>query len=104
MPLVLGEAMLAGVAAVSTPWTGVEAFIQDGQTGYLSSDWTVEAFQSALARSIDDSAARKELAERGRNVAAERFDLDRAVRSHAELYRELASGSQPISARRLRNA
>jgi glycosyltransferase involved in cell wall biosynthesis len=99
MPLILGEAMLAGVPVVSTPWTGVEAFINDGQTGYLPADWSVAAFATALARSIDDPVARRNIAARGKTAAAERFDLTRAVRSHADLYRELASRTS--GARRL---
>jgi glycosyltransferase involved in cell wall biosynthesis len=91
MPLILGEAMLAGVPVVSTPWTGVETFIEDGQTGYLAADWSVEAFSSALARPFDDPLTRTTIGARGRVAAAERFDLSRAVRLHADLYRELAS-------------
>jgi glycosyltransferase involved in cell wall biosynthesis len=102
MPLVLGEAMLAGVPVVSAPWTGVAAFIEDGQTGFLSADWSVEAFSSALARAFDDPIARKAIALRATQAASERFDLARAVQLHAELYRSLAvrsaSGAQRANA------
>lgn len=95
MPLVMGEAMLSGVPVASTPWTGVETFIKDGETGYLSADWSIAAYSSTLARAMQDALSRKAVAARARTAAAERFDIRRAVRSHAELYRELvAAGSR----------
>jgi glycosyltransferase involved in cell wall biosynthesis len=90
MPLVLGEAMLAGVPVVSTPWTGVEAFIESGRTGYLADDWSVEAFSAALAQPIDDPASLEAIRSRAAQLAGQRFDLDRTARLHADLYRELA--------------
>lgn len=99
MPLVLGEAMLAGVPVVSAPWTGVDAFIDDGLTGYLSADWSVDAFVAALTRPVADARARRAVALRARDAAAQRFDLGRSVRLHADLYRELASHSGRRAAR-----
>jgi glycosyltransferase involved in cell wall biosynthesis len=91
MPLVLGEAMLAGIPVVSTPWTGIDAFITDGDTGYLSADWSVEAFTAALGRAMDDRQTRAAIAARAQRAASERFSLKRAVQLHADLYRELVS-------------
>jgi glycosyltransferase involved in cell wall biosynthesis len=96
MPLVLGEAMMSGVPVVSTPWTGVDAFMADGQTGFISADWSVEAFTSTLARAIDDGPLRDAIGARGREVALERFDIRRTVRLHAELYRQLTSGLRAV--------
>ncbi len=105
MPLVLGEAMLSGIPVVSTPWTGIDTLVTDGETGYLSADWSVEAYTAALGRAIDDPAARLTLANRAREVAMERFDLERAVRAHADLYRTLASAAPAGRlARRFRSA
>jgi glycosyltransferase involved in cell wall biosynthesis len=94
MPLVLGEAMLAGVTVLSTPWTGVDAFIEDGKTGILAADWSVEAFASAIARTIEDPGLRRDISTRALGSARERFDLGRMVRSHAELYRSLARNTK----------
>lgn len=91
MPLVLGEAMFSGVPAVSAPWTGVDAFIEDGHTGYIAANWDVPEYSAALARAIDDPIARGSIGEHARKAAVERFDLSRAVHAHANLYRQLAS-------------
>jgi glycosyltransferase involved in cell wall biosynthesis len=100
MPLVLGEAMLAGVPVVSAPWTGVDVFIEDGITGFLAADWSVDAFRAAMARPAGDAVARRAVASRAREAAALRFDLRRSVRLHADLYRELASHSRRRAAGR----
>lgn len=91
MPLVLGEAMLANVPVVSSPWTGVKAFIEDGVTGYLSPDWSVDGFSSALLRAIEAPADRANVAIRASRFAATQFDLTTTVERHIELYRTLAS-------------
>jgi glycosyltransferase involved in cell wall biosynthesis len=88
MPLALGEAMRAGVAAVATPWAGVEDFITDGETGLISSDFSVDAFVRALVRLGDDDV-RAGIAARAKAFADRRFDLSACVRGHVELYESL---------------
>ena len=93
MPLALGEAMRAGLPVVTTPWAGAEAFVDDGVTGVVAADFSVEAFAAALDR-LRDEPRRRALAERGRAFADRRFDLERNVRRHIELYAEL-TGARP---------
>ncbi len=90
MPLVLGESMLCGVPVVTAPWTGVREFVEHGQTGYVTNDWSVDAFSSAIASAIDDSFARREIAAAAKETALDRFDLERTVARHASLYQSLS--------------
>jgi glycosyltransferase involved in cell wall biosynthesis len=90
MPLVLGEAMLAGIPVVSAPWTGVDAFVRDGITGFVSADWTVDAFAAAVESAVENPGLRRLVAAGATEIARERFDLQRTADTHAELYRELA--------------
>jgi glycosyltransferase involved in cell wall biosynthesis len=92
MPLALGEAMRAGLPVVTTPWTGVEALVSDGVSGFVASDFSVEGFGAALERLRDD-ALRRGVAERGRAYADVRFDPERTVREHVALYRELTGAA-----------
>ncbi len=92
MPLALGEAMRAGLPVVTTPWTGVESLVSDGATGFVARDFSVDGFGAALERLRDDTL-RREVAERGRAFADERFDPERNVREHIALYRELAGAA-----------
>jgi glycosyltransferase involved in cell wall biosynthesis len=89
MPLALGEAMLAGLPVVSTPWTGSRAFLEDGVTAFVSADASAGAFARALSR-LSDPVARAAVASRGEAFASERFDLATTVRGHVALYDEVA--------------
>ncbi len=89
MPLALGEAMRAGLPVVTTPWTGYEDFVRDGETGFVAEGDDVDSFAPALVRAQDD-VARRRVAERARVFADERFDLGVSVRRHIALYRSLA--------------
>ncbi len=88
MPLALGEAMLADLAVVSTPWEGSAAFLRDGETAIVSAAHEVDAFAAALRRAANP-ALRHALAVRARAFAAERFDMAKTVRAHVDLYRSL---------------
>ena len=91
MPLALGEAMRAGLPVATMPWAGVEDFVRDGETGFVASAGgnDVDSFVEALVRAEDD-VARRRVAERAREFADERFDLDASVRRHIKLYESLA--------------
>lgn len=90
MPLALGEAMMDGLPAISTPWDGVRDFITAGETGYLAEDFTAEALANAFALAASDDALRARVRSNARRYAAARFDIRRTARAHADLYRELA--------------
>ena len=89
MPLALGEAMMDGLPAISTPWEGARDFITDGETGYLAADFTAEALANSFVRAANDDALRARIRSNARRYAAARFDIRRTARAHAELYREL---------------
>jgi glycosyltransferase involved in cell wall biosynthesis len=92
MPLALGEAMRAGLPVVTTPWSGVEALVTDGVSGFVARDFSVEGFGAALER-LRDEPLRRGVAERGRVFADLRFDPERTVREHVALYRELTGAA-----------
>lgn len=94
MPLALGEAMRAGVAIVSTPWTGVADVVVDGETGFVADDFSTSAFARALLRLRDD-AERTGVAAAAKTFADARFDLTACVQSHVELYEQLVAPPQP---------
>jgi len=90
MPLALGEAMLAGLAVVTTPWAGYAAFVRDGETAFVAADESVAAFAAALRRALDPGA-RAAVAARGARAAAERFDLGASALLHRDLYVAVAA-------------
>ena len=90
LPVTLIDAMLAGVPVVSSPWEGFGEFLIDGETGFVATDWSQEAFAEAILRALADPARLRRVADRARTFALERFDMDPAARRLASLYRTLA--------------
>ena len=89
MPLALGEAMLAGLPVVTTPWRGHESFVRDGVTGFVASGWKPRELLAAAVRAASD--ARIAVTDAALSFARDRFDPETHVVRHAELYRSLAA-------------
>jgi glycosyltransferase involved in cell wall biosynthesis len=90
MPLAMGEAMMAGLPVVTTPWEGSGDFVIAGETGFVCADWSIEAAYGTMREAFDDPARLAAIAERGRAYAFSAFDMARSVRRHADLYRSLS--------------
>jgi glycosyltransferase involved in cell wall biosynthesis len=89
MPLALGEAMRAGLPVVTAPWDGYADFARDGETAFVATDGSAEAFAAAFERARS-AALRVSIADRARAFADRAFALETSVERHAALYTELA--------------
>lgn len=92
MPLALGEAMMAGLAPVTTPWDGHDDFVRDGETGFVATGFDGTALSTAILRAYGDDAVRTAIAHRAQIAAREMFDVGAMVRAHVALYDSLARG------------
>ncbi|MGZ4385557.1 MAG: glycosyltransferase, partial [Gaiellaceae bacterium] len=88
LPLVVLEAMQAGLPVVASDVGSVCEAVIDGETGLLVPPDDVAALVGAI-RSILDPARAATMGERGRSVAARRFTVRRMVREYELLYRRL---------------
>ena len=52
LPISLLEAMSVGVTPISTPAGGVVNVIEDGKTGFLSTDFSKESYKAAITRAL----------------------------------------------------
>lgn len=87
MPVVVKEAMAAGVPVVATDVVGVGEMVEDGRSGLLVPPDDPGAMAVALDRLLGDAALRRRMGERGRTVVEERFDLRHQVeRLHREVF------------------
>lgn len=74
LPVVLMEAMAAGLPVVTTRITGVPELVDDGRTGLLVPPARADLLADALQRVLEDPGLRDDLARAGLEVVAERFD------------------------------
>ncbi len=92
LPLVVPEAMAAGLPIVTTSVGGLPGVVDHGQTGLL-----VPVDEAALAAALAKLASDRELAQamgrRAREVALERYSHDRMVEAYLELYASARNGS-----------
>lgn len=90
MPVALIEAQLAGLPVIATNVGSNREVIQDEVTGLIAIR-SVDALVSAVNRFTSFPALIRTQGDKGRYRATKEFSLDKMVRSHADLYRELRS-------------
>lgn len=88
-PVALIEAAAASVPAVATNVGGVASVVVDGSTGTLVPVGDVSALAAALVKLAGDTDLRRQMGQRAREHALERFGIDRLVRDMDNLYRDL---------------
>ncbi len=92
LPTVLIEAMALGVPVVSTLVTGIPELVRDGVTGTLVPPADPTALADAIATTLADPVRSGSMADAGRRLVEERFDL----RTNVAGLRRLFSG-QPLA-------
>ncbi len=85
LPLVVPEAMAAGLPVVSTAVGGIPAVVDDGETGFLTAVDEVE-LRDRLRRLIDDPTRARTMGARAREVALERYSAERMTDDYMVLY------------------
>jgi glycosyltransferase involved in cell wall biosynthesis len=86
IPNVVLEALANGVPVVATRVSGIPEVIDDGVTGVLSDPGDERALAQAIRRLLDNPRLRSELAERGRRLVEERFNIRKNVDRLIELF------------------
>lgn len=77
IPNVILEAMAMHLPIISTNHSGIPEAVENGVNGLLVPPADEIALAKALAKLMDDPALRRQLGERGREIVAEKFNLDR---------------------------
>ena len=97
-PLVVVEAMLAGIPVVATAVGGVPEVVIDGETGLLVPPGEPAALARALERLVADAPLRRAMAAKARAVAEEHLTAAAMARQFEALYAELrAAGRKAAS-------
>lgn len=88
VPGVLMEAMITGLPCISTGVNGVPELIEAGIEGLLVAAADAEGLAEAMARMMDDPAARRRMGEAGRKKVLEKFNLETNVARLADIFQE----------------
>ena len=87
IPVVLMEAMAAGLPVVASRLSGIPELVTDGISGLLVTPGDAAALADALARLAGDSDLRARLGAAGRETVMREFDVDRNAAALADRIR-----------------
>jgi len=89
MPIVLLEAMAAGLPVVATRVGGVPELVEDGATGLLVPAHDPEALAKAIIALLQDRERAEAMGQAGRERVERYFSVERMVQQTEALYEEL---------------
>lgn len=92
-PLVISEAMAAGRPIVTTDTCGMPYLVEDGQSGFLLGYDDTAGWVDKLTRILTDTALRKSMGRRCREMAIERFHPTAVARRTRAVYEEMLGGT-----------
>lgn len=90
-PLVLLEAMAAGLAWISTPWGAAEQ-LPPGECGLVIPAGSPEILAAAMADLAGDSEKRTRMGRRGRERAESDFNVETYLQKHSQLIQMVQRG------------
>ncbi|WP_206202695.1 glycosyltransferase family 4 protein [Thioalkalivibrio sp. XN279] len=94
IPVVLMEAMIAGVPVVAPRITGIPELVQDERTGLLFTPGNPAEMAQAMLRLLSDTALRQTLVAQGWEFVAEEFNLTRETQRLEAVIRARLSGAE----------
>jgi glycosyltransferase involved in cell wall biosynthesis len=92
-PLVIPEAMAAGLPVISTAVGAIPDFVKDGEDGLLVPPRDPGALAAAILRLLDDAPLRQRMSERVRERAPREFAIEVGCERVAEVVRAVIAGA-----------
>jgi glycosyltransferase involved in cell wall biosynthesis len=86
LPLILLEALAAGLPVVGSRIPGIEEVVGSGEVGLLCQPGSAEDLARALSALLRDAERRSAMAERARDLALSEYSFAETVARHEELY------------------
>lgn len=86
LPIVLPEAMAAGLPVVATAVGGVPSVVAEGESGFLVSSGDGEALLNRIVQLEREPLLRKSMGDRAQKLAHQYYSSDRMVRDYLDLY------------------
>jgi glycosyltransferase involved in cell wall biosynthesis len=96
-PLVILEAMAAGLPVVATAVAGVPEAVRPGETGLLVEPEDAEGLAGALLALLEDPQRARAMGEAGRRLLEQRFTIGHATAAYVALWQRLTAGEAPAA-------
>ena len=93
-PMVIAEALAAGVPVVASDACGIPDMVDEGKTGFLIDPADAAMIADRLTRVLGDDVARAEMSALARRVALARWHPDAVAAATVTLYRQLIGEAQ----------
>lgn len=90
-PMVVLEAMAAGVPVLAANVGGLPDLVEDGKNGLFCDPLDAESMRAGVSKILGDAKLARELAATAKVAARERFHPLVIARKHVEIYREVLS-------------
>ncbi|MEX2123308.1 MAG: glycosyltransferase family 4 protein [Woeseia sp.] len=90
-PMVIVEAMAAGVPVVATDIGGVAYLVRNGKTGFLIPSGDVNTLSERLITLLSDESLRQSFGTEARSLATEEYRADSVARKTIDVYRQILS-------------
>jgi len=88
-PMVILEAMAAGVPVLAARVGGVPDLFEEGKTGFFCDPLQENSMRAAVQTALSDSAVLRQIATRAKQEARERFHPKVIARKHLHIYRQV---------------
>lgn len=82
LPISLLEAMSCGLVPICTPVGGIPDVIEDGKSGYLSKDMSLEAYINAVIRYLDSPIEKKNIID----VFNAKYSIKECTKKYLQIY------------------
>jgi glycosyltransferase involved in cell wall biosynthesis len=92
-PMVVVEAMAAGVPVIATHVGGTGYLVEDGRTGFLVPPGDIDALSDKLLTLLSDASLRRAFGAAAKTRATETYHADNVARRTVDAYRQVLRAS-----------
>jgi glycosyltransferase involved in cell wall biosynthesis len=90
-PMVIQEAMAAGVPVIASRVGGTRYQVRDGETGFLIDARDVQALSERMGMLLSNQAMRQSFGEAAKAFAQEEYRADAVAKKTIDIYRQILS-------------
>jgi glycosyltransferase involved in cell wall biosynthesis len=94
-PMVIIEAMAAGIPVIASNVGGLPYQVKEGETGFLIKPGDVNALSERLIALLADRSMRDAFGKAAKNLATEEYRADRVARRTIDVYQQIVQGDSP---------